>query len=179
MPATHWRCIYGGLTLDVDRHYIGSVTAITHQEKGIITLESNPSRGTVLLMSRIIAMLNIWNIVLNNPRVIIIFRFTLCLLWMDTTISTLPSRGRVATSHMTIMWHVTSYTAVMLWEVKKWKINRIFALHIEILRQLGLTSVVVCTPRLMGSILHSHQAECGVKPLPSLLPAILSVDLLN
>ena len=36
------------LTLDVDRHYIGIVTAITHQEKGIITLESNPSRGTVL-----------------------------------------------------------------------------------------------------------------------------------
>ena len=28
------------LTLDVDRHYIGSVTATTHQEKGIITLES-------------------------------------------------------------------------------------------------------------------------------------------
>ena len=28
--------------------YIGSVTATTHQEKGIITLESNPSRGTVL-----------------------------------------------------------------------------------------------------------------------------------
>ena len=25
-----------------------SVTATTHQEKGIITLESNPSRGTVL-----------------------------------------------------------------------------------------------------------------------------------
>ena len=40
--------IYGGLTLDVDPHYIGSVTASTHQEKGIITLESNPSRGTVL-----------------------------------------------------------------------------------------------------------------------------------
>ena len=40
--------IYGGLTLNVDRHYIGSVTATTHQEKGIITLESNPSRGTVL-----------------------------------------------------------------------------------------------------------------------------------
>ena len=40
--------IYGGLTLDVGRHYIGSVTATTHQEKGIITLESNPSRGTVL-----------------------------------------------------------------------------------------------------------------------------------
>ena len=40
---------YGGFTLDVDRHYIGSVTATTHQEKGIIiTLESNPSRGTVL-----------------------------------------------------------------------------------------------------------------------------------
>ena len=32
----------------MDRHYIGSVTATTHQEKGIITLESNPSRGTVL-----------------------------------------------------------------------------------------------------------------------------------
>ena len=36
------------LTLDVDRHYIGSVTATTHQEKGIITLELNPLRGTVL-----------------------------------------------------------------------------------------------------------------------------------
>ena len=34
--------------MDVDRHYIGSVTATTHHEKGIITLESNPSRGTVL-----------------------------------------------------------------------------------------------------------------------------------
>ena len=33
--------IYGRLTLDVDRHYIGSVTAKTHQEKGIITLELN------------------------------------------------------------------------------------------------------------------------------------------
>ena len=30
----------------MDRHYIGSVTATTHQKKGIITLESNPSRGT-------------------------------------------------------------------------------------------------------------------------------------
>ena len=40
--------IFGGLTLDVDRHYRGSVTATTNQEKGIITLESNPSRGTVL-----------------------------------------------------------------------------------------------------------------------------------
>ena len=29
--------------MDVDRHYIGSVTATAHQEKGIITLESNPS----------------------------------------------------------------------------------------------------------------------------------------
>ena len=25
------KCIYGGLTLDVDQHYIGSVTATTHQ----------------------------------------------------------------------------------------------------------------------------------------------------
>ena len=48
MLATQRKCIYGGPTLDVDRHYIGSVTATTHQEKGIITLESNPSRGTVL-----------------------------------------------------------------------------------------------------------------------------------
>ena len=40
--------IYGGLTLDVDRHYIGSVTATAHQEKDIITLESNPSLGIVL-----------------------------------------------------------------------------------------------------------------------------------
>ena len=36
------------LDIGLDRHYIGSVTATTHQEKGIITLESNPSRGTVL-----------------------------------------------------------------------------------------------------------------------------------
>ena len=50
MPATQRKCIYGGLTLDVDRHYIGRVTATTHQEKGIITLESNPPppQGTVL-----------------------------------------------------------------------------------------------------------------------------------
>ena len=41
-------CIYGGLTLYVDRHYIESVTATSHQAKGILTLESNPSRGTVL-----------------------------------------------------------------------------------------------------------------------------------
>ena len=34
--------------MDVERHYIGSVIDTTHQEKGIITLESNPSRGTVL-----------------------------------------------------------------------------------------------------------------------------------
>ena len=40
--------VYGDLTLDVDWHYIGSVTATTHHEKGIITLESNPSRGTAL-----------------------------------------------------------------------------------------------------------------------------------
>ena len=32
----------------MDRHYIESVTATTHLEKGIITLESNPLRGTVL-----------------------------------------------------------------------------------------------------------------------------------
>ena len=48
MPATQRKCMYGGSTLDVDRQYIGSVTATTHQEKGILTLESNPSRGTVL-----------------------------------------------------------------------------------------------------------------------------------
>ena len=33
--ATQRKCIYGGLTLDVDRHYIGSATATIHQEKGI------------------------------------------------------------------------------------------------------------------------------------------------
>ena len=50
MNATQRKCIYGGLTLDVDGHYIGSVTVTIHQEEGIIhvTLESNPSRGTVL-----------------------------------------------------------------------------------------------------------------------------------
>ena len=42
------KVIFGGLTLDVGRYYIGSVTATTHQEKGTLTLESNPSRGTVL-----------------------------------------------------------------------------------------------------------------------------------
>ena len=47
-PANARDTTYGGLTLNVDRHYIGSVTATTHQEKGIITLESNPSRETVL-----------------------------------------------------------------------------------------------------------------------------------
>ena len=35
-PATQRKCIYGGLKLDMDRHYIGSVTATTHQEKRII-----------------------------------------------------------------------------------------------------------------------------------------------
>ena len=40
MNARDTKGIYGGLTLDVDRHYIGSVTATTQQEKGIITLES-------------------------------------------------------------------------------------------------------------------------------------------
>ena len=30
--TTKMYCIYGGLTLDVDRLYIGSVTATTHQE---------------------------------------------------------------------------------------------------------------------------------------------------
>ena len=33
IPSTQRNCIYGGLTLDMDRHYIGSVTATTHQEK--------------------------------------------------------------------------------------------------------------------------------------------------
>ena len=40
--------VYIYLTLYVDRHYIGSVIATTHKEKGIITLESNLSRETVL-----------------------------------------------------------------------------------------------------------------------------------
>ena len=47
-PAMNARDTYEGLTLYVNRYYIGRVTATTHQEKGIITLESNPSRGTVL-----------------------------------------------------------------------------------------------------------------------------------
>ena len=47
-PAMNVRDTTKGLTLDMDGHYIESVTATTHQEKGIITLESNPSRGTVL-----------------------------------------------------------------------------------------------------------------------------------
>ena len=33
MPAIQRKCIYWGLTLDVDRHYIGSVTSTTHQGK--------------------------------------------------------------------------------------------------------------------------------------------------
>ena len=47
-PETQPKCIYGGLALEWDRHYIGSATATIHQEKGIITIESTPSRGTVL-----------------------------------------------------------------------------------------------------------------------------------
>ena len=39
--------IDGGLTLDMDRHYIGSHSHNT-PGKGIITLESNPLRGNVL-----------------------------------------------------------------------------------------------------------------------------------
>ena len=42
MYARDTKCIHGGLTLHVDRHYIGSVTATTHHGKGIITLESTP-----------------------------------------------------------------------------------------------------------------------------------------
>ena len=42
MSVSQRKCIYGGPTLDVDRHYIGSVTATTHQEKGIITLSRTP-----------------------------------------------------------------------------------------------------------------------------------------
>ena len=37
----HW-------TLDVDRHYVKSVTATTNQGKVIITLQLIPSKGTVL-----------------------------------------------------------------------------------------------------------------------------------
>ena len=44
-PRNNESVLYGGFTLAVDRHYIGSVTATTHQIKGIITIESNPSRG--------------------------------------------------------------------------------------------------------------------------------------
>ena len=40
-PAMNSRYTTKLFTLDVDRHYIGSVTATTHQEKGVITLESN------------------------------------------------------------------------------------------------------------------------------------------
>ena len=33
MPATQRKCIYGGLTLDVDRHYIGSITVTTQGKR--------------------------------------------------------------------------------------------------------------------------------------------------
>ena len=74
MPATQRKCIYGGLTLDVDRHYIGSFTATTHQGKGILTLESNPSRETVLIESvtcvwaRSIYLSRGWSVVTNPSR---------------------------------------------------------------------------------------------------------------
>ena len=42
MPATQGKYTYGGLTLDVDLHYVGSVTATTHQEKGIKHLGRTP-----------------------------------------------------------------------------------------------------------------------------------------
>ena len=44
MPATQRKCLYGGLTLDVARKCHSHNTP----GKGIETLESNPSRGTVL-----------------------------------------------------------------------------------------------------------------------------------
>ena len=47
-PRQNESVLYGDLKLDVDRRFIVSVTVTTHQEKAIITLESNPSRGTVL-----------------------------------------------------------------------------------------------------------------------------------
>ena len=51
MPATQRKCTQGGPTLDVVGHYIGSVTATTHQEKGIITLESNPLQDALTCQS--------------------------------------------------------------------------------------------------------------------------------
>ena len=47
-PANQRRDQVPGRSQRLLLDYIGSVKATTHQEKGIITLESNPSRGTVL-----------------------------------------------------------------------------------------------------------------------------------
>ena len=52
------KCIYGGLTLDVDRHYIGSVTSTTHQKKGIITLESNQTNPMLKRLNMSFKILN-------------------------------------------------------------------------------------------------------------------------
>ena len=39
--------IYGGLTLYVDRHYIGNVTATTHQERQPIAITKTPPTPSI------------------------------------------------------------------------------------------------------------------------------------
>ena len=58
MNARDTKVIYGCLTLGVDRHHIGSVTATLHQEKGIITLESSKFKTKMpILLLRLFAFL--------------------------------------------------------------------------------------------------------------------------
>ena len=56
------------MTLDVDRPYIGSVTATTHQEKGIITLKA----GLLIIRNfncqKYVGETEIVRINSNNPR---------------------------------------------------------------------------------------------------------------
>ena len=88
MPATQRKCIYGGLALDVDRHYIGSVTATTHQEKGIITLESNPSRGKVTLLYPFDLQCYPWKVLEYwGPSLkfqLVVLDFLFCVFWTES-----------------------------------------------------------------------------------------------
>ena len=87
MPATQRKCINRGLTLDVDQHYIGSVTATIHQEKGIITLESNPKYKETSFLDLNIKVIgsDIHTSVYDNGRPIVNFP------WLSGDVPRLPS----------------------------------------------------------------------------------------
>ena len=56
MTARDTKCIYGGLTMDVDGHYIGSVTATTHKEKRHNNTRVEPLAGNIVLHCQLILL---------------------------------------------------------------------------------------------------------------------------